>query len=202
MLTAAPKSDEVVGLSKWIKNAMYDFFWNLRGLVHKFPRPLSVFPRTLYRILEYIGGCTIPTAAAFAGKPCLPHGVHGIFISAGAKIGKNCVIFQHVTIGSNLIPGSKGFGYPTVGDNCYIGAGAKIIGAVTIGNNVRIGANAVVHRDVPENSVVTAAKQVVLSGREIDNKYYAYKRGWKYFDDGDWVDVEDPEVFSRAGSGA
>ena len=27
-----------------------------------------------------------------------PHGLHGIFISNGAKIGKNAVIFQHVTI--------------------------------------------------------------------------------------------------------
>lgn len=182
---------------------MYDFFWDLRRAIYKIPRPVNVPLRFLYRVLEYIGGCTIPLAANFGGKPCLPHGVHGIFISAGARIGKNCVIFQHVTIGSNLLPGSKGFGYPTVGDNCYVGAGAKIIGAVTIGSNVRIGANAVVHRDVPDNSVVTASKQVVLSGRAVDNRYYAYKRdGWKYFDDGDWVRVEDPEAFRRTGSAA
>lgn len=32
-----------------------------------------------------------------------PHGLKGIFISKIAKIGINCVIFQHVTIGSNML---------------------------------------------------------------------------------------------------
>lgn len=179
---------------------MYDFFWRIRGIAQSMPKPLSLGLRLFYRVLEYIGGCTIPIEATFAGKPCLPHGVHGIFISAGARIGRNCVIFQHVTIGSNMLPGSKGFGYPTVGDNCYIGAGAKIIGAVTIGENVRIGANAVVHRDVPANSVVTTVEQVVRTRSLIDNRYYTYRRGaWRYFDDGDWVGVDDPALFQRRG---
>ena len=41
-----------------------------------------------------------------------------------------------------------------IGDNCYMGLGAKIFGEVTIGNNVIIGANAVVVKDIPDNCVV------------------------------------------------
>jgi serine acetyltransferase len=40
----------------------------------------------------------------------------------------------------------------TIGDNVYVGVGAKLIGRIRIGNNVRIGANAVVITDVPDNS--------------------------------------------------
>jgi serine O-acetyltransferase len=39
-----------------------------------------------------------------------------------------------------------------LGDNVFVGAGAKIVGGVRIGNNVKIGANAVVLSDVPDNS--------------------------------------------------
>jgi len=93
-----------------------------------------------------------------------PHGFAGIHISVGAKIGKGCTIYQHAIIGSNTLPDSKNQGFPTIGDNVFIGAGAMIIGNVHIGNNVRIGANAIVTKDVPDNSVV------VLSGLRVIEK--------------------------------
>ena len=37
-----------------------------------------------------------------------------------------------------------------LGDDIFIGAGARILGAIRIGSNVRIGANAVVVKDVPD----------------------------------------------------
>ena len=49
-------------------------------------------------------------------------------------------------------------GAPVIGDNVYIGAGAKIIGGVRIGNNVRIGAGCVVVEDVPDNCTVVMPK--------------------------------------------
>lgn len=178
---------------------MYDTFWKIRLLAQRggVARPMKF----VYRVLEFLGGCTIPLATRFDGKPCLPHGVHGIFISAGARVGADCVIFQHVTIGSNMIPTSKGFGYPTVGRNCYIGAGAKIIGNVKIGDNVRIGANAVIHRDVPDNAVVTPAEQVMRLAQDLDNRYYTYRRGaWHFFEGGAWKVVEDASLFANKGA--
>lgn len=42
---------------------------------------------------------------------------------------------------------------PCIGDNCYIGAGAKVLGPIVIGDNVVIGAGAVMICDAPSNTV-------------------------------------------------
>lgn len=105
-----------------------------------------------------------------------PHGLFGIYISFGANIGNNCVIFNNVTIGSNTLKDSKGYGAPTIGNNVYIGAGAKIIGNVKIGDNVRIGANCVVVNDVEKNSTVVMQKsRVIKNKKKRNNKYYCWK---------------------------
>ena len=91
-----------------------------------------------------------------------PHGFKGIAISRFAKVGTGCTIFQNVTIGSNTLPDSKNAGFPTVGNNCYIGAGAMIIGNVTIGNNVRIGAGCSVTTNVPDNATVVQGKPTII----------------------------------------
>lgn len=99
----------------------------------------------------------------------------GVFVSNGAKIGKNCVIYQQVTIGSNTIKGSKYEGSPTIGENVLIGSGAKIIGKVNVGNNCRIGANAVVARDVPPNSVVVNETRIITKDNQLDNRFYSFQ---------------------------
>ena len=104
----------------------------------------------------------IPLGTRIDGVPAFPHGLNGIFISEGAKIGRNCVIFHQVTIGSNTLADSRGRGAPIIGDNVYIGCGAKIIGNVRVGNNVRIGANCVVTRDVPDNATVVLEKLRII----------------------------------------
>lgn len=85
----------------------------------------------------------------------------GIFVYPDCKIGKNCNISQGVTIG-NANRG-KNKGYPTIGNNVYIGPGAKIIGSVNVGNDVAIGANCVVTKDVPDNAVVIGIPGRVIS---------------------------------------
>ena len=47
-----------------------------------------------------------------------------------------------------------GAGPPTIGDDVWIGPGARILGDISIGNNSVIGANAVVTKSFPANSVV------------------------------------------------
>jgi serine O-acetyltransferase len=139
--------------------------------------------------------CDIHITAIFDGIPKFPH-PYGIFISSGARIGRNCVIFQQVTIGSNTIPDSRGMGFPSIGDDCYIGAGAKIIGNVNVGNNCRIGANCVVVDDVPDNSVVVMEKPRTIVKEKLDNKFYSYssKLGWMYYIDGEMKEVTDKEI--------
>ena len=121
--------------------------------------------------------------AEFKNTPCFPHGVFGIFISDDAKIGKDFVIFQDVTIGSNTLADSKKQGSPTIGDNVFIGAGAKIIGNIKIGNNVRIGAGAVVAEDIADNTLVVLdhPRKIVKKGmdnhfiKKIGNNTYYYE---------------------------
>ena len=83
-----------------------------------------------------------------------PHPI-GIVIARNTRLGKNCVIYQNVTIGAkNRDAATNRKNFPTIGDNVIIYAGACIIGGVRIGNNVEIGANSVVLKDVPDNCIV------------------------------------------------
>lgn len=89
----------------------------------------------------------------------LPHG--NVVIDGIVQIGRQCVIAPWVTIGVN---GSVAG--PTIGDNVFIGTGAKILGGVRIGDGVRIGANAVVLSDVPDGVTVAGVPaRIVRTGR-------------------------------------
>lgn len=119
-------------------------------------------------------GSYIGNGAIIGEQPIFPHGINGILISSGAKLGKGTVIFHQVTIGSNNLGDSNKIGSPIIGDNCYIGAGAKIIGNISIGNNVRIGANCVVVKDVPDNcSVVSQPARVIMKEKSVSNQYFS-----------------------------
>ena len=51
---------------------------------------------------------------------------------------------------------------PVLGDNVFVGAGAKIVGAVRIGSNVKIGANAVVVDDIPDGATAVGIPAKVI----------------------------------------
>lgn len=147
-------------------------YWKMRSEVvnpkSKLPKGIRIY--YLFRIKRMDAfnnasmGTDLGTGAHFAEPPRLVHGLNGIIIHHRAKIGKKCVIHQQVTIGSN----GRG-GVATIGENCFIGAGAKIIGGIIIGNNVKIGANAVVTKDVPDNCVVVGipAKIIKKDGEKV-----------------------------------
>lgn len=185
-------------LFKGIVALLFGSDWALKERCLRARQPLAKkLLIKLWGALQYEAGSSVAWNARFAGQPCFPHGNKSIFISGAARIGRNAVIFQQVTIGSNTIPGSKGHGAPTIGDNCYIGAGAKIIGRVRLGNNVRVAANAVVYQDVPDDSVVLSGEQRTLSGRPgMDNRFYSFRGKWCYFDDGRWQPVSDPALIA------
>ncbi len=89
------------------------------------------------------------------GGLIIQHGFSTV-ISA-EKIGKNCKIYQQVTIGFN-----HDLKAPVIGDNVEVCCGAKVIGGITIGDNVLIGANAVVVKDVPSNCVVAGVPARII----------------------------------------
>jgi serine O-acetyltransferase len=90
----------------------------------------------------------------------------GIVVNAAAVIGDNCNLSQGVTLGQ-VNRGPKA-GCPTIGNNVYIGPGAKIIGRIHIGDSAAIGANAVVVEDVPPRAVVGGVPARVISDTGSD----------------------------------
>ena len=135
-------------------------FWRLfyrRARVKgKWRRHILTF--RLNRMAHRHGGY-IGNGAILEGKPVLPHGLHGVYISRYATIGAGCWIYQNVTIGEvDRVA-------PQIGANCLIGAGAVLVGGIRIGNGVKIGAGAVVSFDVPDHCTVVAQPARII-GKE------------------------------------
>ena len=86
----------------------------------------------------------------------LPHG--NVVIDGIVRIGRCCVIAPWVTIGVN---GSVAG--PTIGDDVFIGTGAKLLGGIHIGDGARIGANAVVLSDVPAGATAVGVPAKVAT---------------------------------------
>lgn len=99
-------------------------------------------------------------------------------VHPNAKIGKFCNIHQGAWIAQNVEEGVA----PTIGDNVFIGAGAKVLGGVTIANDVVIAANSVVIRDVLQEHVTVGgipAKIIKETGNpfKIEEQYYENLNG-------------------------
>ena len=127
----------------------------------------GIFNKIIYKVkLLYIKRCDafnnaslgthLGFGATFADIPHFPHGLYGIVVSHNAMIGKNATIYHQVTIGEGKD------GAPTIGDDVYIGPGAKLIGNIKVGDHVRIGANCVIVDDIPDNATVVVNKPRVI----------------------------------------
>ena len=89
-----------------------------------------------------------------------------IVVNGGARIGANCRIHVDVNIGTEA---GKSAAAPTIGDNCYIGPGAKIFGSIEIGSGTVVGANAVVNKTFPEgNQTLGGIPAKVISQKNSD----------------------------------
>lgn len=92
-----------------------------------------------------------------------------IIVNPKAKIGRYCDIHQGVNIG---MKGISNLDSPTIGDNVWIGPGAKLFGKITISNNSQIGANAVVTRSFEEEGIAIAG----VPAKKISNNPNPYIR--------------------------
>ena len=105
-------------------------------------------------------GTDFNRGAKFMTPPSLPHGLNGIIIAPDAEIGRNCIIFQRVTIAQKNGKAAK------IGDNCLIGTGAVIRGDVLIGNNCKIGANCVLTKDLPDNHTAVGVPAKIFPNKD------------------------------------
>lgn len=151
------------GIKTWYNlhfNPRLKFITNLRYYEYYANQPKGVFNKLMavwhyykHKKLSYKLGYTIYKNNFGPGLFLGHYGT--LVVNKDARIGKNCRCHVGVNIG-----GYNG-GVPTIGDNVYIGPGAKIFGGITIGNNVQIGANAVVCKDVPDNVTVVGANKII-----------------------------------------
>lgn len=96
-------------------------------------------------------GIEIHPGATIGKRLFIDHGT-GVVIGETAIVGNDVTLFHGVTLGGT--GKEKGKRHPTIGNNVFIGSGAKILGNIIIGNNVKIGANAVILKDVPSNVTI------------------------------------------------
>lgn len=131
---------------KYIRTLRYlEFYTNSNKIWHM---PFVVYYRNKLNRLSFKTGFQIPPNVIGSGITIWHWGT--IIINEQTRIGKNVVLNPMVIIGHK----EPGGGCPVIGDNCFIGGGARIIGNIHIGNNVTIAPNAVVVNDVPDGAIV------------------------------------------------
>lgn len=141
------------------------FLYRLSFYLHKMSIPFV--PKIITYLIRLVYSCYIPYGFKAGKGLVLGYGGLGIVLHFRSEVGEYCHIDQGVTIGGT----SKKYEVPTLGNNVYVGAGAKIIGPVKIGNNVVIGANAVVVKDVPDNCLIAGVPAKIIKRNIVKADY-------------------------------
>lgn len=106
-------------------------------------------------------GFTIPLYAFGPGLSIAHHGT--IVVNEHARIGANCRIHVDVNIGTAAGTNNQA---PTLGNNVFIGPGAKLYGKIFIANGIAVGANSVVNHDFAEPDISIGG----IPARKISDK--------------------------------
>lgn len=125
--------------------------------------PMKWYWYMIYRYLSFKLGFVIPPNV-FAGGVRINH-YGNIVINPGAQIGEWCDIHQGVNIGTGMDGG-----VPILGDNVWIGPGAKIYGGIRVADGCAIGANAVVNKSFPEEHCTIAGVPAKIVSKK-GNRY-------------------------------
>ena len=120
---------------------------------------LVPFAMIFNKLNAFFGRCIIGRGAQFGPGFVLVHS-YGVVINAATRGGSNIKLEHAVTIGAEKDKS------PVLGDNVFVGAGAKIIGGITIGSNVKIGANAVVVDDLPDGVTAVGIPAKIVAKME------------------------------------
>lgn len=124
---------------------------------------IPFMPGAIQRLIYRHYGLEILIGADIGGGLYVAHPV-GTVISP-RSIGTNCSIIAAVTIGMR-----NEWEFPLIGDNVFIGAGARVLGGITIADHAMIGANAVVIRDVPAGATVVGVPGKVSRSRNTSTE--------------------------------
>ncbi|GHV11625.1 serine acetyltransferase [Fibrobacterales bacterium] len=122
----------------------------------------SILKKIAKNLLEKFYGCEI-NCTEIDKSVLFAHHARGCTIIA-SKICEGAVIFQNVTIGTNMRFNKasnewENVGVPIIGKNVVIADGAKILGPIIIGENSVVGAGAIVTKNMPANSIAYGVNQ-------------------------------------------
>lgn len=100
------------------------------------------------------------------------HHARGCTIVA-AKLCEGVIIYQNVTIGSNMKYNKisekwENVGNPILAKNVIVADGAKILGPIVIGENTVVGAGAIITKDLPANSIAFGVNQYKPKNSDYD----------------------------------
>ena len=129
--------------------------------------------RFISQMGRFFTGIEIHPGAKIGKGLFIDHGM-GVVIGETAEVGDNVVMYHGVTLGGT--GKNKGKRHPTVGNNVFIGTGAKILGPIKVGDNVKIGANAVVLKDVPANSTAVGIPARIINHDDAVIDISEYKK--------------------------
>ena len=124
----------------------------------------------IWRLNYFLTGADIHPGAEIGGGLRLTH-TTGLVIGKGVRIGSGVTLLHDVTLGGS----SRGFfeegaidGFPTIGDDSKIAAGAKVLGPITVGRGCFVGANAVLTRDLADGTVYTPNRETAELRRRVE----------------------------------
>ncbi len=160
-----------------------DFIWRFQIVLRKYEYHLnqvgSSFAGQLHRVCMWYYKIR-HYQLGLRGGYCVPPNVFGpglrinhtglLVVSSKAKVGAFCDIHQGVNIGIGLDMQA-----PQLGDNVWIGPGAKLFGGIEIGSDIMIGANSVVNKSFDSNVRIAGVPAKIIS-----NDGNLYHRESKY----------------------
>ena len=141
-------------------------FWLVAN--YRFGRWARGLPGPAAKLAGMAYGCALTACDFLMGSEMhrdtdVGEGVHIIHadcvrIAPNAVLGNRVGIMHGVTIGTSIDrPGA-----PVIGDDVFIGAGAKILGPVRVGDRARIAPNSLVVNDVPPDTTAIGVPARVL----------------------------------------
>lgn len=129
-------------------------------------RHLVLLELCFNKLISVFGDCIIGRGADFGPGFVLIHST-GVVINGRVRGGRNVFLEHQVTIGADRRRS------PVLGDDVFVGAGAKILGGITLGSRTRIGANAVVVKDVPSDATAVGIPARIVRRRTADDRFDA-----------------------------
>jgi len=159
-LRAYLEADRVaLRVERTLRNRLLDDVWRFQRSLRRLEFRLNTGANPLllaisklrHRRLSRMLGFVIPPNVFGPGLSISHYGP--IQVDTHSRIGARCRIHPGVMVGASH---GADAGVPIIGDDCYLGAGAKLFGGIELGPGTTVGANAVVNRSFPEGNLTIA----------------------------------------------